>query len=200
MLNLEEGTKAVQLARETIHCFVEKKGKPQPAYTGVFTEQRGVFTTLHTVTDHALRGCIGIPHPVMPLQQAIVESAVSSTHDPRFPPLVSSELDHVILELTILTPPQIITVDNPKEYLNKIQIGRDGLIIEQSLRKGLLLPQVPVEQGWDVEEFLVHTCYKAGLPPDAWVDTQTKISRFSGQIFSETAPNGSIEEKQLNGL
>jgi len=76
---------------------------------------------------------------------------------------------------------------------------RDGLIVEQNVFKGLLLPQVPVEQGWDAEDFLSHTCMKAGLQPDAWCEKNTKISKFQGQIFTETKPLGPIKEIQLNG-
>ena len=99
----------------------------------------------------------------------------------------------------INTKPEIIKVKQPQDYLSHIAIGRDGLIVEQSFYKGLLLPQVPVEQGWDKEEFLSHTCMKAGLLPDAWFDKDIKISKFSGQIFTETKPKGTIKEKRLDG-
>ena len=137
--------------------------------------------------------------PVMSLEEAIIEGATSATHDPRFPPLSKDELENIIIEVTILSPPEKIDVENPEEYLKKIQIGRDGLIVEQGFYKGLLLPQVPVEQGWDKEEFLSHTCMKAGLLPDAWFDKSTKISRFSGQVFTEVEPKGEIKEKKLDG-
>jgi len=119
--------------------------------------------------------------------------------DPRFPPLEIGELNRVIIEVTVLTKPEIITVDDPKDYVEHIKIGRDGLIVEQGFYKGLLLPQVPVEQGWDKEEYLSHTCMKAGLMPDAWFDKSTKIYRFSGQIFTETVPDGEIKEKKIDG-
>ena len=148
---------------------------------------------------HDLRGCIGIPLPVMPLQEAIIESAQSVTQDPRFLPLKKQELDTIILEVTILTKPELIKVKQPQDYLTNIEIGRDGLIVEQGFSKGLLLPQVPIEQAWDKEEFLANTCMKAGLLPDAWIDKNTKIYKFSGQIFTETKPRGTIKEKCLNG-
>ena len=90
-------------------------------------------------------------------------------------------------------------MNQPQDYLSNIEIGRDGLIVEQGFYKGLLLPQVPVEQGWDKEEFLSNTCMKAGLMPDAWFDNSTKISRFSGQIFTEISPGGEIKEKKIDG-
>lgn len=197
MLTLEEGEKAVRLARSTVQQYVESLSVPSSALGGVFKEKQGVFVTLHTYPEHELRGCIGIPLPVMPLREAIIEAAKSSTRDPRFPPVKKNELDRIIVEVTILTKPELIKIENPRDYLSKIKIGRDGLIVEQGFNKGLLLPQVPVEQGWGKEDFLSHTCMKAGLLPDAWADKSTKISKFSGQIFTEVEPKGRIEEKRL---
>ena len=128
-----------------------------------------------------------------------MEGAKSATRDPRFMPLEESEFDGIIIEVTVLTKPELIKVDKPEEYLSKIEIGRDGLIVEQGFFKGLLLPQVPIEQGWEVQEFISHTCMKAGLMPDAWVNKNTKIFKFSGQIFTEIEPRGIIEEKRLDG-
>jgi hypothetical protein len=101
--------------------------------------------------------------------------------------------------VTILTKPEVIKVKQPQEYPSHIKIGKDGLIVEQGFYKGLLLPQVPIEQEWNTEEFLSHTCMKAGLLPDAWFDKDIKISKFSGQIFTETKPKGQVKEKCLNG-
>ena len=199
MLSLEEGTQATRLARDTVELYVRTAKEPSPDLTGPFKEKRGVFVTLHTYPSEDLRGCIGIPHPVMALQDAIVSAAVSATRDPRFPPLATGELDTIIVELTVLTPPERIKVSHPKEYVDRVVIGRDGLIVEQGIYKGLLLPQVPLEQGWDVEEFLSHTCLKAGLLPDTWCDPLTKIYSFGGQIFTETQPHGEIQERHLNG-
>jgi uncharacterized protein (TIGR00296 family) len=199
MLNLDEGTQAAHLARDTVESFVQTRKEPTPVLKGPFKEKRGVFVTLHTYPTNDLRGCIGIPHPVMPLQEAIVSAAVSATQDPRFPPLGSEELDTIIVEVTVLTPPVLIKVSSPKDYVDQIVIGRDGLIVEQGFYKGLLLPQVPVEQGWDKEDFLSQTCLKACLLPDAWYDPLTKIYRFSGQIFAEHKPRGEVKEKHLDG-
>jgi uncharacterized protein (TIGR00296 family) len=133
------------------------------------------------------------------LEDAIIESAQSATRDPRFPPLESHELNAIIIEVTILTTPELIKVNQPTEYPTHITVGRDGLIVEQGFYKGLLLPQVPIEQQWTVEEFLSNTCMKAGLLPDAWFEKNIKISKFSGQIFTEMKPNGPIKEKHLDG-
>jgi uncharacterized protein (TIGR00296 family) len=198
MLSFEEGKKAVSFARDVIENHVKNKSTSSDL-NGVFNENQGAFVTIHTYPDHDLRGCIGIPLPVMSLKEAITEGAKSATRDPRFPPLSENELENIIIEVTILTKPELIKVNEPKEYLSEIEIGRDGLIVEQDIFKGLLLPQVPIEQNWDKEEFLSHTCMKAGLMSDAWFDEKTKISKFSGQIFTELEPRGDIKEKKLDG-
>ena len=199
MLTLEEGKIAVTLARSVIEHYVQNLTNPSSDLTGVFKKKQGTFVTLHTHPEHDLRGCIGIPLSVMPLKEAIMEAAKSSTRDPRFPPLDEKEISKVVVEVTILTQPEQIKVNKPQDYLSKIEMGRDGLIVEQGFNKGLLLPQVPVEQGWDKEEFLSHTCMKAGLLPDAWFDENIKIFKFSGQVFTEIEPNGKIKEKNLDG-
>jgi len=199
MLTVDEGKKAVQFARDIVESYVKNKKIRSSDLGEFFNQELGVFVTIHTYPDHDLRGCIGIPQPIMSLKNAIIESAESATRDPRFPPLDESELNNIIIEVTILTKPELIKVSRPKEYPSHIEIGRDGLIVEQSFYKGLLLPQVPVEQGWGKEEFLSHTCMKAGLLSDAWFEKNTKIFKFSGQIFTEVTPRGDIKEKKLDG-
>ncbi|MCD6591207.1 MAG: TIGR00296 family protein [Candidatus Aenigmarchaeota archaeon] len=194
MMNRKEGEFAVKLARNAIELWVkEKKHMRIPKeHPRIFSKNMGAFTTIHTYPDHNLRGCIGIPYPEKPLVEAIVESAVSATMDPRFPELRKDELDSVVVEVSILTNPEKIVVSNPEEYLKKIKIGRDGLIIKRGIFSGLLLPIVPVEQRWNVEEFLVNLCYKAGLPPDAWFDRETEIYKFQSIVFAEKKPRGKI--------
>ncbi len=195
MLTLEEGTFLVKTARRVIEAHI--RGKRPPSVKNVSEElkkPRGVFVTL---TKHGeLRGCIGHPMPTMPLIDALVDSAISSaTRDPRFPPLEVSELDKILVEVSVLTEPKPIEVDDPREYPGAIVVGRDGLIVEYGGHAGLLLPQVAVEWKWDAEEFLSHACMKAGLMPDAWLDRGIRISRFSAQVFSERTPGGKVEER-----
>jgi uncharacterized protein (TIGR00296 family) len=155
----------------------------------------GVFVTINSLTkgEKSLRGCIGFPYPTTPLVEAVVESAISAaTQDPRFPPVSSRELDHVVFEVSVLTPPETIEVSNPKEYCAKIKVGEDGLIVERGIYKGLLLPQVPVEWKWDEETFLCQCCIKAGLPPDSWLVRGTKIYKFSSVIAEERSPKGDV--------
>ena len=129
-LTLEEGTYAVKYARAVIENYLTGKDIVVVNYPKKFNVPRGVFVTLHTYPNHTLRGCIGMPEPVMPLIDALKEAAISAaTNDPRFPPVVYDEMESIVIEVSILTTPKLITVENPMEYLDKIKIGRDGLII-----------------------------------------------------------------------
>ncbi len=199
MLDIEEGKKTVRLARAVIEDYLQNISKSNHEYSSEFLENKGAFVTIHTFPENRLRGCIGIPTPVMSLRNAIIEAARSVTRDPRFPSLKKEELKKIVIEVTALTKPERIIVENHNEYLSKIEVGRDGLIVEKSFNKGLLLPQVPLEQGWGVKEFLSNACIKAGLIPNAWKDENIKIYKFGGQIFSEIEPKGEIREKSLDG-
>ena len=155
----------------------------------------GIFVTLNSKKD--LRGCIGFPLPKN-LAQALPEAAIAAaTEDPRFSPVNTSELNDITFEVTVLTPPQEIKVNDNFELPSKIKVGRDGLIIKQGHNSGLLLPQVPVEYDWDEQEFLNHTCQKAGLPSDCWTQKQTRVFSFEGIVFKEEKPNGKIIRVEL---
>jgi uncharacterized protein (TIGR00296 family) len=99
----------------------------------------------------------------------------------------------------VLTPPELIEVKNPKEYRTKVKVGEDGLIVERGMYKGLLLPQVSLEWGWDTEEFLCQCCNKAGLLSDYWLREGTKIYKFQAIIFEEEKPRGTVVQKTLGG-
>ena len=196
MLTLEEGRLAVHLARQALTAYIESKKIIEPrGLPPVFEEKRGVFVTLHK--DGDLRGCIGYPLPIMPLGKAIVDSAINAcSRDPRFPCVQPTELERIEVEVTILTPPEIYTA--PKKRLPElVVIGRDGLIVTRGPYSGLLLPQVAPEWGFDSLEFLSHTCLKAGLSPDAWLDEDTEVQHFQAQIFSEVAPGREVFEKSF---
>jgi uncharacterized protein len=194
-MDAKTGALLVKLARETVESHVRsgkvKVGKPEKV-PAQFLEKSGVFVTIHTYPEKELRGCIGYPEPVMPLIDALLESAVHACHDPRFPPLSEGELAHVIVEVSVLTPPVPMKVKEPAEYPGKIKIGRDGLIIEKGYNRGLLLPQVPIEWNWDAQEFLENLCHKAGLPGGAWKEKGVRILSFRSEIFSEKVPKGRI--------
>lgn len=194
----------MELARRAVEEYLSnrKRIKVPEDILEKFLRPCGVFVTINSVKHgkKKLRGCIGYPYPTTPLAQAVIESAINSaTQDPRFYPLSASELDHVVFEVSVLTPPQIIKAEKPSEYPNRIKVGEDGLIIERGMFKGLLLPQVPVEWKWDAEEFLCQCCIKAGLPPDCWLMEGAKIYRFQAIIFEEEKPRGEIRRKALGG-
>jgi len=192
-MDIKKGEFLVRLARRAIESHLKGEGISVKTDDEELNERRGVFVTLNTYPEHELRGCIGFPEPILPLIQATVKSAISAaTQDPRFPPVKLEELENIVVEVSVLTKPELIIVKNPREYLGKIEIGKHGLIVEKGFRRGLLLPQVPVEQGWDKEEFLCYTCMKAGLPPDCWFDEGTRLYRFSAEIFKEEIPKGRI--------
>lgn len=162
----------------------------------VLRENCGVFITL-TIND-SLRGCIGLPYPTTPLHDAVIQAARSAAYeDPRFPPVNKSEINNIIIEVSVLTSPELIEVP-PSELPDSILVGRDGLIIERGWNKGLLLPQVPVEWGWDSEQFLSQCCVKAGLPPNAWKQQGTKIYTFQAILFKEETPSGKINRHRLS--
>lgn len=165
----------------------------------MFSNKMGIFVTLTTHPDDDLRGCIGYPEPLIPLSEGLKDSTISAcSRDPRFPPVTSSELGNVKIEVSILTPPEEVAIEKRADLPRLVNVGEDGLIVQKGWARGLLLPQVPVEWGWDSEEFLSQTCMKAGLPPDAWLDDDTKVYKFTAEIFSEDAPGGRIRRKTLS--
>ncbi|MGQ9461279.1 MAG: TIGR00296 family protein [Candidatus Bathyarchaeaceae archaeon] len=197
-LTLEESNFLVKLARKAVEEYL-KNGKiiavPKGASSKLM-KHCGVFVTLNSFYQgkKELRGCIGFPYPTTPLARAVIESAINSaTQDPRFPPVSLDELDHIVFEVSVLTPPQLVKVEKPTDYPRKIKVGQDGLIVERGYYKGLLLPQVPVEWNWEEEEFLCQCCIKAGLSPDYWLLEGTKIYKFSCVIAHEITPNGEVE-------
>ena len=187
MISDEDGEFLVELARNAIETYIISKkliNVPDDLNL-ILKEEMGAFVTL--THNGNLRGCIGYPEPVKPLVQALIDVAISAAiADPRFPSLKNEELEKINLEITVLTKPEIIKVNDNSEYLNNITLGVDGLIVKQGFNSGLLLPQVPIEHNMDKEEFLSHTCLKAGLYPDTWNrDSNIEIYKFQGQIFKE---------------
>ena len=201
-LTPEEGKFLVRLARKAVEEYL-KNGKIVTVPKDVspkLMERCGVFVTLNSFHQgkKGLRGCIGFPYPTTPLIRAVIESAINSaTQDPRFPPVSLNELDEIVFEVSVLTPPQLVKVEKPTDYSSKIKVGQDGLVVERSYCKGLLLPQVPIEWNWEEEEFLCQCCMKAGLSPDCWLLEGTKIYKFQAIIFEELSPKGDVELKKL---
>jgi uncharacterized protein len=188
-----EGAELVRLARRAVETYLRDSTLVSPEKDDVL--RAGVFVTLNYLTrnkEEHLRGCIGFPLPEKRLLQSVVEAAIAAaTEDPRFPPVDLPELDSMIFEVSVLTPPEEIKV-KPADYKNEIKIGRDGLVLRWRYGSGLLLPQVPVELKWDVDQYLANICYKAGAPADAWLDPASKLYKFQAIVFKEASPRGSV--------
>ncbi|RLI13666.1 TIGR00296 family protein [Candidatus Bathyarchaeota archaeon] len=198
----EHGAFLVRLARRAIEEYLRSGAiiRPPEDTPEVLWEPMGVFVTLNKLVggQKVLRGCIGFPYPQKPLVEATIEAAIASaTEDPRFPPMRLPEMDEVVVEVSVLTRPELVRVEDPRDYPRVIKVGRDGLIVEKGFFRGLLLPQVPVEWGWDEETFLSQCCMKAGLYPDAWLDRDTRIYRFQAVVFEEEEPRGPVRRREF---
>ncbi len=177
-LTAEEQTCLLGLARRALEHYFERGGLLRaPCDNEFLAAERGAFVTLHEGEE--LRGCIGYPLPVKSLWLTVVEMAVAAaSQDFRFEPLRREELGRIRIEISVLGLPR--PVDRPAE----VEVGKHGIIVSKGFHKGLLLPQVPVEQGWDRETFLRHGCLKAGLPADEW-RKGVRLEVFTAQVFSE---------------
>ena len=173
-----EKQELLTLARDTIVAYLSNGTREYPAEPNpAFLPERGVFVTLHRQGE--LRGCIGYPLPVKPLVEAVVDNAVSAaTEDPRFPPVTLEEMELIDIEISVLTVPQEV------KRVEDVLVGRDGIIITKGYNRGLLLPQVPVEQRWDLNQYISYGCMKAGLPQDEWQRGVT-IETFQAIVFGE---------------
>lgn len=172
----EERALLLRLAHDSILSALEKRQTSLDPPTAHLAQPRGVFTTLHL--HGQLRGCVGYVLPVSPLFTAVAETArAAAFEDTRFQPVTIEEARLLAIELSILSPPQPIDPE-------RVEIGRHGLLISMIGRRGLLLPQVPIEHHWDRMTFLEQTCRKAGLPTDAWQRGAT-VEAFTAEIFGE---------------
>ena len=181
MLAPHHRTLLLSIARTSIEAVLngERPHVDASSFDAELLRPSGAFVSLHT-HDGDLRGCIGSIHPVAPLCHAVSSNAINAAfRDPRFYPLTREEFSAIHIEISVMSP--IEAVSDPA----LIEVGRDGLIITRGGRAGLLLPQVATEYGWDRETFLAHTCAKAGLPGDSWRHPETRIERFSAEVFSE---------------
>jgi len=182
----EDRTTLLDLARRSIRAAVAGKELPEVDLTSLSSALQqpcGAFVTIRREGD--LRGCIGTIYPDAPLAEAVVRMAESAAlKDPRFFPMTPEELADSTFELSVLTPPRKLV--SPDE----IVVGKHGLLISGRGRRGVLLPQVPVEQGWDRETFLRHVCLKAGLPTGAWRDPDIALEAFSAEVFGDDRPVG----------
>ncbi len=173
----EERSLLLQIARESILSLLEGREMSMFMHSDHLSEPRGVFTTLY-LTGH-LRGCVGYPNPLLPLYRAVLETAREAAFDdPRFVPLKIEEAAGLKVSLSVLSSVQPIS---PEE----IEVGRHGLVISQGRLRGLLLPQVAVEHGWDPRTLLEQTCRKAGLNANAWREG-ARLEAFTAEVFADT--------------
>ncbi|MBN2356770.1 AmmeMemoRadiSam system protein A [candidate division KSB1 bacterium] len=188
MLSAEEKEELLKIARTTIaNVVIGRKLQPPEAKFPVFLVNRGVFVTLHKKGE--LRGCIGLVEPEKPLLEAVVEMAeAAALHDPRFKPVRIDDVPDLDIEISVLSPLQQVT------ELEEIEVGTHGLMVERGYFSGLLLPQVAVENEWNRTAFLQHACLKAGLPMDAWHDTELEIYIFTTEVFGESKDESMIVE------
>jgi AmmeMemoRadiSam system protein A len=176
----EERAQLLGLAHDSIASALEPREIALDPPTPHLAELRGVFTSLHLRGE--LRGCVGYVLATCPVYRAVAETARAAAFDDnRFPPVTKEEAPHLEIELSILSPAQPIRAED-------VEVGRHGLLISWQGRRGLLLPQVPLERGWDRTTFLEQTCRKAGLPTDAWKKGAT-VEAFTAEVFGDS--NGS---------
>jgi AmmeMemoRadiSam system protein A len=168
----------LKLGRDAIRTYLESRTEIVPLPDDFLKQPGAAFVTVRI--DEELRGCIGSTEASEPLGQTVIRCAISAAfRDPRFPPLSKEEYPFINLEISVLSP--FRRVINPEEVI----AGTHGIMLTRDYHRGLLLPQVSVEYGWDRDEFLTFTCRKAGLPPDAWKDPATIIEIFTAEVFGE---------------
>jgi len=174
--NPQERALLLKLAHEAIRARLEEREIFAASHSAHLSQPRGVFTTIYW--RKSLRGCVGYPLAVVPLYRAVIETAREAAFaDPRFHPVKIEEIPDLRVSLSVLSPLMPISAD-------EVEVGRHGLMISDGLRRGLLLPQVPVEHGWDRVTFLEQTCKKASLPLDAWRHG-ARIEAFSAEVFGD---------------
>lgn len=175
----DDGRRLLEVARAAVAARLAGEAATKPdAVPPTLSRKSGAFVSIHA-SDGGLRGCVGYVEPLYPLVEAVARAAVlAATEDHRFESLRADELADVAFDVSVLGPPSAIAADD-------VEVGRHGLVAEGRGRRGLLLPQVPVEHGWDRETFLQHTCLKAGLAPDAWRADDIHLLGFEARVFRE---------------
>lgn len=190
-MEIEDAKILIRLARDSINSMFDGK-KLSLSDSERFSEKQGVFVTLKLYDK--LRGCIGFPTPIYPLQRAVIEAArAAAFKDPRFPPVSKEDMDDITIEISVLSIPKLIEVNDSGEYLERIKVGKHGLMIKKEWKSGLLLPQVFSELECTPKEALEMVCEKAGLDPEDWME-DSEISSFEAEIFREEEPFGSVSK------
>ncbi len=179
----QERKQLLRIAHQSIRARLQSEELKVSAPSPHLAEERGVFTTLHL--GGQLRGCIGYVIATSPLYEAVIETASAAAfEDPRFMPVNAQEAEHLQIEISVLSPMFPIQPED-------VEVGKHGLLVSFQGRRGLLLPQVPVEWGWNREQFLSETCRKAGLPMDMW-RRGAQFEAFTAEVFGEQSPGDSL--------
>ena len=198
-LTLDDGSFLVQHARKSIESHF-RGGNPEipTPMLDLMTKKLPLFVRLRVHPSKTLRGSAGYTNSIIPLTSSLSEVALfAAVTDRCFPPLRKSELKTTLVEVSVLTEPALISVEQTEKYPEQLVVGRDGIIVEKDGKKGVLLPQTAVELKWNPKNFLSHAAMTVGLSPDAWRDPAAKIYRFQAQVFTEDTPNGKITERKL---
>jgi hypothetical protein len=198
LLTDAQGRSLVTLARQAVQSYLYSSTVIDPPDDIIL--ETGVFVTINYLArnkEEHLRGCIGFPMAYKRLPAAVIEAAIAAaTADPRFPPIDRSELLDILFEVSVLSTPTELS-GGPRDWSKSIKIGRDGLILRWKYGSGLLLPQVPVELNWNVQDYLNNLCYKAGAPPDVMRDGSAKLYAFHATVFRELEPAGRVARIEM---
>lgn len=196
--SLEDGRNLVRAARNAIQLSLSS-----PAFRSLmvertieqYSEKDGVFVTIKHYPTMTLRGRMGFTNPAGPLKRYLVQAAISAaTEDPHFNPMSSNEIDDFIIEVSILSAPELLKGRSSAARIRNIMPGRDGLMIKYGFQSGTLLPSSSSEERWSKSRLLEELCTKAGLPSDYWKRGDVELYRFTVQSFSESEPEGEVKE------
>jgi len=206
-LDSKYGCALVKLARKIVVTYLkegvvisvkQKEGLCDEETMGGFLTAKIIKEVNNEKTERVVMSA-GCPLPLMSLRDIVVDSAINMAIQIRSRSLLNTlEIKNLIFEIDVLTPLRIVDVEKPTDYLRKIRVGRDGLMVERGFFRVLLLPKVPLEKGWDAQDFLSECCVRAGYPPDAWLYKNVNIYAFQSQIFKEVKPLGKIIELSLD--
>ncbi len=199
-LTLADGEYLVRKARKSVELAFLGEEVTLDDAPAKLMRKGAAFVTIYTLTDDGkrrLRGCIGFVKPFYPLAKTVtIVAREAAFNDPRFPPLKPSETPISIFEVSVLSSLRKLK-GPPEDRAARVRVGQMGLVVEKGFASGLLLPQVPIEEGWDSEQFLDYTCLKAGLPPQCWRNSDVNVYYFIARVFEEKLPGGPVIEKKL---
>ncbi|MBR9682536.1 MAG: TIGR00296 family protein [Candidatus Aenigmarchaeota archaeon] len=178
----------LKLVKDVIQTWVKTK---KPIVVGEYPEElnkeRGVFISIYKTTGgfKHLRSTVGHAFPTKSVIRALVDYSIMSCKDASFTYLKPEDLDGIQIKISIAGEPELIDIRSPRDYLSRIQIGKDGLVLRKGIMTGDILPEIPVGNSWDVEKYLKHLCVKTGLASNAWTNLSAKIYKFDTETFSE---------------